>query len=84
MLEEKITGSHSPSNAITDDATTTSTGWINLRNVFGFLKAMTLVSGKTFPNLRIIIEWRQDFINLMQDSVGLTALTYLLKTSTDC
>jgi len=77
VLEDKITGSHSPSNAITDDATTTSTGWINLRNVFGFLKAVSQVSGKTFPNLRIIIEWRQDFINLMQDSNGLTALTYL-------
>ena len=77
VIEDKITGSHLPDKQITNDATTTSTGWVNLRNVFGFLKGMNHVSGQTFHNLRILIEWRQDFINLMHESAGLTGLTYL-------
>ena len=77
VLDDKITGSHSPAKIITNDATTTSTGWVNLRNVFGFLKGMNTISGQTFHNLRVLIEWRQDFINLMQESAGLTGLTYL-------
>jgi len=77
VLEDKITGSHLPDEGLTNSSSTTSTGWINLRNIFGFLKGMNHVNGQTFRNLRVLIEWRQDFTNLIQISAGLTNLTYL-------
>lgn len=59
---------------LTDSAATTFKGYLDLRESFGFLKAQDYVDTMKFKNLRLVIEWRTDYPNLVDgDATGFVA-----------